>query len=139
MTNMATSSKRTTSSKRKQSPRLRPEPSAPSSRPFLRFYLPEALRKKTLSLLNALEQAEDATEHRDALAEIVVELTNCGMDFYFMKPLKLAKPGFILQQSANIGMEGVQQVMASVIRQVIGRMEDSQLRSVCGSIRRFML
>ena len=68
-----------------------------------------------------------------------MELTNSGMDYYFMKPLELAKPGFILLQSANLGMTGVQQVMASVIRQIIGRMESRQLLSVCGSIRRLML
>lgn len=122
----------------KQSPRLRARPPAPSSKPFLRFYYPERLRKKTLSLLGTLEGARDATAHRDALADLVVELTNSGMDYYFMKPLALAKPGLILQQSANLGMTGAQQVMGSVIRQVIGRMEGPQLLSVCSSIRRLM-
>jgi len=86
-----------------------------------------------------MEKARDATEHRDALADVVIELTNSGMDFYFMKPLKLAKAGFIVEQSASLGMSGVQQVMASVIRQIIGRMESPQLLSVCGSIRKLML
>ena len=112
---------------------------ATPSKPFLRFYYPERLRRKTLSVLSTLERARDATAHRDALADLVVELTNSGMDYYFMKPLKRAKPGFILLQSANIGMTGVQQVMATVIRQIIGRMESPQLLSVCGSIRQLML
>jgi len=55
-----------------------------------------------------------------------------------MKPLKDAKAGFVLQQSAKLGMAGVQQVMATVIRQVVGRMEAPQLLSVCSSIREFM-
>jgi len=63
---------------------------------------------------------------------------NSGMDYYFMKPLKLAKAGFISEQSASLGMTGVQQVMGSVIRQIIGRMESPQLLSVCSSIRRLM-
>jgi hypothetical protein len=57
-----------------------------------------------------------------------------------MQPLKLAKPGFIVEQSAHLGMARVRQVMASVIRQVVGRMEGPpQLLSICGSIRQFML
>jgi hypothetical protein len=56
-----------------------------------------------------------------------------------MQTLKLAKPGFIVEQSANLGMAGVRQVMASVIRQVVGRMEGPLLLSICGSIRQFML
>jgi hypothetical protein len=86
-------------------------------------------------VLDTLEQAHDATAHSDALADLVLALTNSGMDFYFMKPLKLAKAGFIMEQSANLGMAAVQQVMASVIRQIIGRMESPQLLSVCSSIR----
>lgn len=115
------------------------EPSASPSEPFLRFYHSEALRKKTLSVLNTLERAADATTHRDALANTVVELTNCGLDHYFLEPLKLAKPSFMVEQSANLGMLGVKQVMASVIRQIFGRMDGPQLLSVCGSIRQFMV
>lgn len=90
-------------------------------------------------MLGTVEKARDAAAHRDALADVVVELTSSGLDFYFMKPLRLAKAGFILEQSASLGMTGVQQVMASVIRQIIGRMEGPQLLSVCCSIRQLMV
>ena len=60
------------------------------------------------------------------------------MDFYFLEQLKLAKAGFITQQSANLGMAGALQVIGSVIRNIIGRMDEPQLLSVCGSIRRLM-
>jgi hypothetical protein len=131
-------SKRRSPSKGKRSARLSSEPSEPSSRPFLRFHHSEGLRKKTLSILRDLEQAQDATAHREALADVVVELANSGMDCYFMEPLKLAKAGFIIEQSANLGLAGAQQVMGSVIRNIIGRMGGPQLLSVCGSIRQFM-
>jgi hypothetical protein len=111
---------------------------APDSKPFLRFHHSEALRRKTLAVIGAVEQAEDPATHRDALADLVVELTNSGLDYYFMKQLKLAKPGFLVEQSANLGMAGTQQVMGTVIRQVIGRMDGPQLLSVCGSIRQLM-
>jgi hypothetical protein len=56
-----------------------------------------------------------------------------------MQPLKLTRPGLLVEQSASLGLMGVQQVMASVVSQIIGRMNSEQLRSVCGSIRQFML
>jgi hypothetical protein len=111
---------------------------SPDSKPFLRFHHSEALRKKTLAVIGVVEQADDPATHRDALADLVVELTNSGLDYYFMKQLKLAKPGFLVEQSANLGMAGTQQVMGTVIRQVIGRMNSPQLLSVCGSIRQLM-
>jgi hypothetical protein len=139
MSNMATHSQRAAPSIGKQSPKLPSAASGPLPKPFLRFYHSEALRKKTISLLSTIERAPDARVHRDTLSNLVVELTNCGMDYYFLRPLKLAKPGFIVVQSANVGLAGVQQVMGSVIRQIIGRMDGPQLLSVCGSIRQLML
>lgn len=144
MTAMATPPKRKAASKSKPSlkgkppPKRTSKPPASPSRPFLRFYYSEGLHKKTLAVLGRLEKADDATVHRDALAEVVVELTNSGLDFYFMKPLKEAKAGFVLEKTASLGMAAAQQVMASVIRQIIGRMEGPQLLSVCGSIRQLM-
>ena len=139
MTDMATSSKRISPARSKPSASRSSVPSAPSSGAFLRFYHTDVLRKKTLLVLSTVERAQDATTHRDAVADIVVEMTNSGLDYYFMRPLKLAKTGFIVEQSANIGMAGAQQVMGSVIRNVIRRMESHQLLSVCGSIRQLML
>lgn len=109
-----------------------------SKEPYLRFYHSVALRKKTVAVLDQLEASPDPTKHRKALADIVVDLTRCGMDEYFMKPLKLAKAGFVTEQSAALGMAGAVQVLSSVIRNIIGGMETPQLLSVCSSVRQFM-
>ena len=124
----------------KAGPAAKPPSGQPAAdgKPFLRFHHSEALRKKTLAVIDAVERAEDSVTHRDALANLVVELTNSGLDYYFIKQLKLARPGFLVEQSANLGMVGAQQIMGTVIRQVIGRMEGPQLISVCGSIRQLM-
>lgn len=139
MTDMATPAKRRSPSPSQRSAGLSAEPSEPSSQPFLRFYHSTELRKKTLSLLNTIEQAEDATAHRAALADIAVELMSSGLDYYLMKPLKRANPGFLVQQSASLGLAGAQQVMGSIVRNIIMRMDAPQLLSVCGSIRELML
>ncbi|QSI77169.1 hypothetical protein [Niveibacterium microcysteis] len=127
-----------TSSKRK--PAAPPASTAAvSEKPFLRFYHSEALRQKTLELLALIEGADDPGEHGVALADLVVELMNSGMDYFFMQPLKESKAGFIVQQSANLGLTGAQQVIGSVIRKIIQRMDAAQLVSVSGSIRRLMV
>jgi hypothetical protein len=107
MAGMATATKRKTPAKGKPPPKRAAKPAARPSRPFLRFYHSAQLRKKTLSVLDRIERAQDATAHRDDLAGVVVELTNDGLDFYFMGPLRLARAGFVLEQSANVGMKGV--------------------------------
>ena len=112
--------------------------SSPSPQPFLRFYHSESLRAKTLAVLTTLEKAKDSTRYRDSLADIVVQLTDSGMEYYFLRPLKLAKAGFFVQQSANLGMAATTGVLASVIRNIIGGMASPQLLAVCSYIRQLM-
>lgn len=114
-----------------------PRRAAPT-KPFLRFFHSAELRKKTLSVLELIENAPDATAHRGALADVVIVLMKSGFDGYFLAPLKKAKAGFLVEQSATVGLMGAQQVIGSVTRNIIGRMDAPQLLSVCGSIRGLM-
>ena len=133
---MANVSNRSRSSKKPVAEGL---PPVAEGKPFLRFYHSESLRRKTLSVLDSLEQAEDPTDHAEALGDLVVELMQSGMDYYFMKPLKLAKAGFVVEQSASISLACALKVVNPVLRSIIGRMGSAQLISVCGSIRQLML
>ncbi len=111
---------------------------SPASQPFLRFYHSESLRTKTLGVLDQVERAKDKAQHRGALADVVVELTDSGMDYFFLRPLRIANAGFIVEQSANLGMAATTSILGSVIRNIIGRMDSAQLMSVSGSIRELM-
>jgi hypothetical protein len=132
---MSTSSKRIAAAPGRGAPKKAAEPVA---KPFLRFHHSQTLRVKTLEVLEAVEAAEKPTAYSAQLIELVLELTECGMDQYFLQSLKATKAGFVVQQSAALGLSGVQKVMGTVIRNVIGRMDDEQLIAVCGSIRKFM-
>lgn len=138
-----------TSSKRAADPAVKPQTVKPRAvktpktqakdLPYLRFYHSEVLRTKTHTVLTALEEAPDPTQHRDALGDLVVELSDAGLNYFFMSPLKLAKPGFIVEQSASLGMAGARQVLGSVARNIISRMDKPQLLSVSASIRQLTL
>ena len=110
----------------------------PAAKPFLRFHHSHELRVKTLDVLVRIENADQPTAYRGELINLVLELTDSGMDQYFLQSLKAAKASFVVQQSAALGMAGVQKVMGTVIRNILGRMDDRQLLVVCGSIRQFM-
>jgi hypothetical protein len=108
------------------------------SLPYLRFYHSESLRTKTLKVLDALETAEDATNHSKALAEVVLELTETGLAYYFVKPVQDAKVGLMAEQSTKLGIAGIRRVMGPVTRRVIGGMNTTQLLSVSKHIRHLM-
>jgi hypothetical protein len=106
--------------------------------PYLRFYHSEALRTKTLSVLDALETAADATRHRAALADLVLELTEIGLAYYFVKPVQDANAGFMTEQTTKLGISGILRVMGPVARRVIGGMGAPQLLTVSSHIRHLM-
>ena len=132
---MPTSPKRTASVTAKRAPKKAVDR---GSKPFLRFHHSQQLRVKTLEVLEAVESAENATACSGQLTQLILELTESGMDQYFLQSLKATKANFVVQQSAALGLSGVQKVMGTVIRNMLGRMDDRQLLSVCASIRRFM-
>ena len=133
----ASSKERSNPAKPRTNP-LAKKTSSSAGKPFLRFYYSEVLRAKTLAVLSTVEKAKDKTEHRDALSGIVAELTDSGMEYYFLRPLKIAKSGFLTEQSARLGMSATTSVLGSVVRNIIGRMDAPQLLSVCSYIRQLM-
>ena len=132
---MPTSAKRAAPPAAKRAPKKVTEP---IEKPFLRFHHSHELRARTLEVLVTVESAEKASAHAGELTELVLALTDSGMDQYFLQSLKATKANFVVQQSAALGLAGVQKVMGGVVRNILGRMDDRQLLVVCGSIRRFM-
>ena len=112
--------------------------SGEASGPFLRFYHSKELRAKTLKVLATVETCDDPMAHSGALTDLVLELVDSGMDYYFLRSLKATGAGFVAQQSASLGLVGVQKVMGTVIRNVLGRMTGPQLLSVCTTLRELM-
>ena len=110
-----------------------------TQKPFLRFHHSQKLRKKTIDLLDIIESADNATVHSGQLTDLVLELTDIGMEQFFLESLRDAKVNFVVQQSAAFGLTGVQKVMGAVVRSFIGRMDHRQMLSVCSSIRQFMV
>ncbi|MFN7663351.1 MAG: hypothetical protein ACK5PH_00820, partial [Inhella sp.] len=109
-----------------------------AEKPFLRFHHTQALRAKTLAVLAAVEGAESASDSAAQLTDLVLELTDAGMDQFFLQSLKATKANFVVQQTAAVGLAGVHKLMGTVIRNILGRMDDRQLLVVCVSIRQFM-
>lgn len=113
-------------------------PTPASAEPFLRFYHSKELRSRTLKVLATIEACDDPAAHCGALTDLILELVDSGMDYYFLRSLKATGAGFVAQQSASLGLVGVQKVMGTVIRNVLGRMTGPQLLSVCATLRELM-
>ena len=99
------------------------------------FYHSKALRTKTNSVQDGLQAQPDHPKHGEALAELVSELIEAGMDYYFLKTLKQARVGFVAEQSARLGMSGAVKLINSVSRNFIVRMDQAQLLVMASHVR----
>src|ERR1017187_5915414 len=111
----------------------------PKAKPSLRFFHSTALRARTDKLLAAIEHDQNPAQHASALAALVVDLTEAGMDYYFLKPLNLAKVSFVARQTANLGMAGALRIMSPMIRSILGGTDGAQLRIISRHIRQLMV
>ena len=123
-----------------KTPAPAPDPAGPATTPLpsLRFHHSKDLRTRTLRVLDALEASPDAAAHGEALAEIVLELTEVGLNYYFLKPVQGAKAGLLATQTTKVGLGGILRVMSPVTRRVLGGMDDAQLRTVSTHLREMM-
>jgi hypothetical protein len=109
-----------------------------SAKPSLRFFHSAALRTRSNNVLAAIERDEDPTQHAGALSSLVVDLTDAGLKYYFLKPLDQAKVGFVTRQTASFGMAGALRVMSPVIRTILAGTNASQLHVIARHIRQLM-
>jgi hypothetical protein len=107
----------------------------PVDEPSMRFYHSKALREKTFAVLDEIEASPGHPRHGDVMADLVTELIDAGMDYYFMRALKQANVGFVVEQSARMGMSGAVKLISSVNRRFIVRMDKVQLLVVAQHIR----
>lgn len=110
-----------------------------ATKPFFRFTHSKALRVKTLKVLKAIDEGDEPTEQREALCAVIHELTEAGMQFFFLGPLKSLKMGFVVDQAAGLGVNGVLRILGPTIRNIVGRMNAKQLRQVSKVMREMMV
>lgn len=109
-----------------------------SAKPSLRFFHSAALRARSNKVLAALERDKDPTQHVGALSSLVVDLTEAGLNYYFLKPLQEAKVGFVARQTASFGMAGALRVMSPIIRSILAGTDAAQLHVITRHIRQLM-
>lgn len=115
-----------------------PAPVRRAPEPSLRFSYSRELHERTLALLDTIERDTDPTRHRQALSDLVLELTDAGLGYYFLRPLELADVGFLVRQSASLGMIGAKNILAPILRNVVGRLDGYQVKIVAGFVRRLI-
>ena len=74
------------------------------------------------------DPAEEANV--ETLLEVVLELTDRGMDFYYLEPLRRARVGTVTASAARLGIAAAGRSIPPIIRRVISSLDEEQLLSI---------
>lgn len=107
-------------------------------RPSLRFYHSAPLRARMHKALRAIEDAPEPRAHVGELAAVIGELSEAGFDYYFLRALRQARVGFVVLQTASMGVSGAMRFINPVFRSALATMDARQLRVVAAHIRHLM-
>ena len=111
---------------------------ATPAKPCIRYTHSKALRNRMVKLLDAVDTDDDPLVHREQLAELIVDLNEGGLKFFFLDPLAKLKMGGVIDTTATLGIRASHRVMAPAIRSIVTRMNKTQIRKVSRIMRDMM-
>lgn len=98
--------------------------------------IPEHVYSKVQALIQQAKQ--EGTADLDTLLGVIAELTNTGLDFYFLNPLRRMGAGGMTLKAAEMGVHSTQKGINLVIRKVVQRLEGCQLVAITGFLEEIM-
>ena len=98
------------------------------------FEISAELRRRCESVIAAVRAAEDPRDHVGELSDVVVEMTDTGLDFYFLHPLQLAEAGRVATGTAKVGLAAARRGIPAVIRRVVASLSDEQVLRIADFI-----
>lgn len=91
------------------------------------FPISAELRDRIRLVLDTLREAEKPSDHASELTEVVVEMTNRGLGYYFLQPLKEAGMGRISQATAKVGIASAGKGIPMIVKRVLASASDDEL------------
>jgi hypothetical protein len=98
------------------------------------FPLSDELRQQTLETLAVLRESSDRRRHIPLLSSLISDLTEAGLEYYFVHSLEKAGVGLIGVSTAKLGISSTSKGIPVVISKVVKMMSDDQLAAVADFI-----
>lgn len=91
----------------------------------------EELRTRALNTVEELRQRGIADrEAIDKLFGLIVELTEAGLDFFFLEPLRRLKASSMMMGMAKVGISSMLKGSKMVIHKVLKKLDDRSLIAI---------
>ncbi|HTN32418.1 MAG TPA: hypothetical protein VL091_00265 [Marinobacter sp.] len=91
----------------------------------------DALRTRALYTVEELRGRGTADKEAiDKLFTLIIELTDAGLDFFFLEPLRRLKASSMMMSMAKVGISGMLKGSKMVIHKVLKKLDDRSLIAI---------
>ena len=106
---------------------------------WVAFEIPGELRLRAESIVERLRSDTDKKQHTTELADVVVEMTDRGLHYYFLHPLEQARVGTMTRRAAELAIGTAGRTLPMVIRKTVRSLSDEQLSSLADFIDHILI
>ena len=93
--------------------------------------IPDELRTRALYTVNELrERGKADKEAIDKLFELIAEMTDNGLDFFFLEPLRRLNASSMLMGMARMGIGSMLKGSKMVVHKVLKKLDDRSLAAI---------
>ena len=103
------------------------------------FRISPELMEQAQAALRAVREDPSDEDRLGALVEVILELTDRGMDFYYMEPLRRAQVGAITASAARLGLAAASRGIPAIIRRVVSSLDEEQVLSIAGFVDEILI
>lgn len=91
------------------------------------FRISPELLERAETALQQVRENPTRPPHVDALVTVILELTDSGLDYYFLEPLRRIEAGAMSMASARLGIAAAGRGLPTIIRRVVASLDEQQI------------
>ncbi len=114
-------------------------PESPAQEGRFGFPVSEELTGELLAVIEQIRRDPSDKAHVTALVEVVLKLTDAGLQEYYLRPLEQARTGTIGLGTAKIGISTAKRGISVVVNKLLRGMKPPQLESIADSMESFLI
>ncbi len=101
--------------------------STDQGRDLVAFEISPELRQRVEAALAELRAAPDPKTCVPELVGTVLEMTDVGLDYFYLRPLEEVEAGLVARSTAKIGIAAAGKSLPLIVRRVVGSLSKEQL------------
>lgn len=103
------------------------------------FSISPGLMTRAEASLEALRRDPAHAPHVKELVAVVLELTESGLDYYFLEPLRRARVGAMGMTTARLGIATAGRAISPLVRRVMSSLDEEQILSIADFVDELLI